>query len=205
MITLRLAAAATLAGASLMLSPGTAQAYPDGPDIVIDLSGGILVGGRTVSFDVSAEVRCDWTVSLPGGVPDGADSSRTGSGTSLSGSFETREVDERTPTTITATCVYDDADLQTLATTDTSSDVTPAFYAVGGSDVIEAATQTASASATVVLLPLSASDADAADPDDSSLLPDTGGAALSLLVLGGALVVGGAGVTYAARRRHSVR
>jgi LPXTG-motif cell wall-anchored protein len=54
---------------------------------------------------------------------------------------------------------------------------------------------TASASATVTLLPVGS--------DDGGALPDTGGSNLSLILLGGGLVLVGGGVTYMARRRQS--
>lgn len=193
MLKIRLALAAGIACAVTLLSSGVAQAYPD-CGIDLSLNSSTLVGGGTFKFTaVAGEIECDWTVTYAG-------KTRTGSGTSISGSFSTEEVSKKTTTKITASCEHEVADA--LAKTTTSAEVTPAFYSTGsGAAVQSAATQTCSVSADVTLLPKGA----APDEEDDGALPDTGGSNLWILIVGGALVVGGAAITYASRRRHTSR
>lgn len=175
---IRLAAASGLVGAVTLISAGAAQAYPD-PSIVITLPDSVIYGGDSLSYTVSAEVDCDWTVTYADGVASGVSATQTGSGTSFSGTYKTKTVSETFKSPIKATCAYDsEADASSAAT--------------------------ASASATVTLLPRGTGDDDATDDsDDNGILPDTGGANLALLVAGGALVVLGGGAVYAARRRQT--
>ena len=173
MLKFRLAAAAAIACAITLLSSGAAQAYPD-CGIALSVDNATLVGGETFTFTADApEIDCDWTAKYAG-------ETKTGNGTSISGSFSTEAVDKRTTTRIYSACEH--------------------AVVSSGSSAEAAKTQTCSVSANVTLLP---------QGDNSVLpdgvLPDTGGSNLWILVLGGALVVGGAGLTYVARRRNTSR
>lgn len=199
MIKLRLVAAAAIAAAATLLSSGAAQAYPDGPDITITIDDSILVGGNTFRFTADAgDVNCDWTITYSEGRAPGEDATRTGSGTSISGSFKTMVVTKTFKSTLTAVCRYDDGQTTGAAgKVETSNEVTPAFFSTADSaPTLQTAMQTANASAVVTLLPKGSG-------EDDGALPDTGGSNLGILFLGGALILVGGGVTYAARRRHS--
>lgn len=189
MFKLRLAAAAAIACGVTLLSSGVAQAYPD-CGISLSLNNSTVVGGKSFTFKADAgNVDCDWTVTYRG-------KTKTGSGTSISGSFSTPEVSKKTTSKIVAECTHDVG--ASFETSTTSSDVTPAFYSAKTAGTVQtAAARTCPVSATVTLLPVGVAD------EDENALPDTGGSKLWLLAVGGALVVGGAGVTYAARRRNS--
>ncbi|MEJ7635976.1 LPXTG cell wall anchor domain-containing protein [Aeromicrobium sp.] len=192
MFKIRLAGAAVIALAMTLLSSGVAQAYPD-CGISLTLSRSTLVGGGTFQFTAdSGEVDCDWTVTYDG-------KTRTGDGQTFSGSFKTDVVDKKSTSKIRATCTFDNATAGALASTSTSADVTPAFYSAGAGESVQTATQVCKVSANVTLLPRGTSPAAA----DDGLLPNTGGSNLWILMLGGALVLGGAGATYAARHRHN--
>jgi LPXTG-motif cell wall-anchored protein len=189
MTRLRLAAAGAIAGAVTLLSSGAAQAlYPD-CGIALSLTSSTVTGGESFSFTADAgDGDCDWTVTYGG-------RTKTGSGTTISGTFDTAEVSKQKTSTIKAACTHE-LSAAPSATESTSTQVTPAFYATGSSATLQAATRTCPVSAIVTLLPVGAGPADA-----DGVLPDTGGSNLWILVVGGALVAGGAGVTYAARRR----
>ncbi|MEV7398565.1 LPXTG cell wall anchor domain-containing protein [Aeromicrobium sp. NPDC092404] len=192
MFKLRLVAAAAIACAVTLLSSG-AQAYPD-CGISLTLNDSTLVGGKSFSFTADAgEVDCDWTVTYRG-------KTKTGSGTSISGSYSTPVVSKKTTTKITAACEHEISDAS--ASSASASTVTPAFYSAERSAVLPAATTVCPVSANVTLLPEGVAPDDA---EDDGALPDTGGSNIWLLVLGGALVVVGGSVTYVARRRHSAR
>lgn len=175
MTSARLAIAGVLAALFTVLGAGAAQAYPD-PTITIN--GGRLVGGGTFEFTAqSGGVVCDtFTVTYRG-------ETRTGSGTTFSGSFTTPPVTKITDTTVSATCQY------------------VSVGATGGA--------VASASAVVTLLPVGADLAPAAVDTGSNtpsgalsgILPNTGGSSLWILVVGGALVLIGGGTFVVARRR----
>lgn len=91
---IRLVAAAALAGAITVLSPGAAQAYPDcSVDIDVDRT---IIGGRTLEFRADVEgggVDGDFTATFNG-------DSASGSGSSYSDSFDTPEVDAKTNKTL---------------------------------------------------------------------------------------------------------
>lgn len=191
----RLVALASVAAAMTLLSTGAAQAYPDSPNVTI--TGATLVGGGTFSYTAQADVSCTkWTITYA--KAEGQSATQGGSGKTTSGSYDTPVVSKTTRTTIKATCDYDDGVPQVLSKGAASSDVTPAFYSTSPSTALQAVAQTASASAVVTLLPKGG-----AGNEDDGALPDTGGSNLWILVLGGALVVAGVSVAYAARRRHS--
>lgn len=189
----RLVAAAAIAGVITLLSSGAQAAlYPD-CGITLTLNNSTVVGGEKFSFTADAgDVECDWTVTYAG-------KTKTGSGTSLSGTFSTKKVSEKTTTKITAKCVHEVN--SSLSSSTASTDVTPAFYSSGSTQTLQSADRTCPVSADVTLLPKGA----APDDEEDGVLPDTGGANFWLLVIGGVLVLGGAGITYASRRRHTSR
>lgn len=195
MVKFRLVAAAMIAGVVTLLSSGVAQAalYPD-CGITLTLSSSTVVGGEKFSFVASAPsgVDCAWTVTYAG-------KTKTGNGSSISGSFSTTEVSKKTTTTIKAGCTHDiTASAQAESTA--SAEVTPAFYSSNSSATLQAAElRTCPVSAHVTLLPQGTS------PEDDGALPNTGGSNLWLLVVGGVLVIGGVAITYASRRRHTSR
>ncbi len=197
MLKLRLAVAAAIVAAATLMTAGAAQAYPD-PTITIDVNGKILVGGNTFTYKASASVDCIWTVTYADGHAPGTSPTQTGAGKSISGKYDTKVVSKTFKSPITAECKYDDAVAPAVVRVTSTNTVTPAFYSSSPSTALQTALQTASASATITLLPTPGPD----DGDDSSL-PDTGGSSLYWLIIGGALVAVGAGVAYAARRRHS--
>ncbi|KAA1395186.1 LPXTG cell wall anchor domain-containing protein [Aeromicrobium ginsengisoli] len=198
MIKLRLVAAAAIAAAATLLSSGAAQAYPDIPNVTLTISDATIVGGNTFNYKASADVECEWTVTYSEAVNGSA--TQTGNGKSLSGSYDTKVVESTFKSPIKATCKYDDNVPAVSAKIQTSNEVSPAFFSTSdAAKVLPAAIQTADASATITLLPKKGVD----DNNSGSDLPDTGGSNLWILVLGGALVVAGGGVTYAARRRHT--
>lgn len=206
MKNLRLAAAAAIALSVTLLSSGSAQAYPDSPNVTITISGATIIGGDTFDYTASADVDCEWTVTYDEAV-NGSDT-QTGSGDSLSGTFDTKVVTEVFRSDIVAECTYDDNVPAAKAKVVFENDVTPAFHSADDSSVLQAAQQNASASAVVTLLPRGGDvDDDNANNgdngDDNGVLPDTGGASFWILVLGGVLVVAGAGALYASRRRHT--
>ncbi|GAA3516728.1 hypothetical protein GCM10022234_09960 [Aeromicrobium panaciterrae] len=198
---LRLAAVAALVSGFALFAAAPAQAYPD-PAIRLTADSPVI-GGNTVNFvaDTAAlKVPCDWTVTFTAGVANGENPVRTGSGTSLSGSFESKPVSKSTPVKMTAKCLYDNAvDYGVLAPVASGNDVTPAVFSASPARALPAAIVPVFDSVTVILLPKGG----VAGEDGE--LPDTGGSNLSWLYIGGALVLAGAGVTYAARRRHSAR
>ncbi len=191
MFKLRLFVAAAVAATATLLTAGSANAYPD-PTVTIDVNGAILVGGNTFSYKASASVDCIWTVTYADGHAPGVSPTQTGSGKSISGTYKTKVVSKTFKSPITAECKYDDAVAPAVARVTGSTSVTPALYSASPSDSLQAAIQSASASATVTLLPTGGS----GDGDDGSL-PDTGGSNLYWLIIGGVLVLAGAGVTYA--------
>lgn len=191
MFKLRLVAAAAIACVFTLLSSGVAQAYPD-CGISLTLNNSSVVGGKSFKFTADAgDVDCDWTVTYRG-------KTKTGSGTSISGSFSTAEVSKKSTSKIVASCEHDGQ--AAALSSDVSSDVTPAFYSADNAAAVQNVATTCSVSAIVTLLP----EGGVAGEGDNAL-PDTGGSNLWLLLVGGALVVVGGGVTYAARRRNSAR
>jgi LPXTG-motif cell wall-anchored protein len=192
---LRLIAAVAIAGAFMMLSTGAAQAYPD-TNLTLSADSPV-VGGKVTNFEANADVTCDTlTVSFSDGKASSETTTRTGHDVdTLTGSYVTKAVDEKTSTTMTATCTYDDTNVVAPAKAK-SSGVVPAFYSTKTGSTLQAATQNLHASAVVVLLPKGGD-------DGNGVLPNTGGLRLSLLVIGGLLVLVGVGVTVASRRRNT--
>jgi LPXTG-motif cell wall-anchored protein len=106
--------------------------------------------------------------------------------------------------TLTAFCTWDPAASAPIsAPISDPSAVTPAvFTSSSSSDTLLAAPQTDPVTAQIVVGDSTAGDNAADDEgDENGALPDTGGSNLSLLAIGAGLVVVGAGVTVAARRR----
>ncbi len=185
-----LAALAALIGAlaTLVLPASTAHAYPD-PTITIEIPGDLLYGGDDVTISASASVSCEtWTMVYLG-------QTATGSGTSITNTFDTPVVQEIRRDPVTVTCVYDETAIQQSSApvgSGTASATEAAFALPGLASV--------SRSATVTLLPRGAGDGDGDDDGGlAGVLPDTGGASFWLLLAGAALVVVGGGV--ALRRR----
>ena len=195
MMKIRLIAAAVIAGTATLFSAGTAHAGYADPPITITVDDAILVGGNTFSYVADAgSVECDWTITYSDGRAPGEPAVQTGSGTSLSGTYDTKVVSKTFKSPITAVCEYDDGQTASATTGSTA----PAFYSTGsGASTLQTAIQEASASAIVTLLP------EGGNGGDGGALPDTGGSNLSLILLGGGLVLVGGGVTYMARRRQS--
>lgn len=196
MFKLRLVAAAAIACAVTLLSSG-AQAYPD-CGVSLTLNDSTVVGGKSFTFSADAgEENCDWAVTYRG-------KTKTGSGTSISGSFSTPEVSKKSTSTLSASCTHDISDdVASSAPASSASTVTPAVYSPQSASTLAQAPviRTCEVKAKVTLLPKGG----VADEGADDGLPDTGGSNLWILVLGGALVVAGGGITYAARRRHSAR
>lgn len=204
MKNLRLAAAASIAATVSVSSAGAAHAYPDSPNITINLPSSTLYGGDGFTFTAVSDVDCDWTITYNDGRASGVAAVQTGTGKSITGSYRTRVVSAKFTSPLVATCAYDDG--------------SPRPVSSGGS---VAKSSTASASATVTLLPRDSSgggdsDSDAGTgngeeggntntsnttPQDNSALPDTGGSNLWIVVAGGALVLVGGGAVIASRRR----
>lgn len=200
MKNLRLVAAMSLAAVMSALPVGSAQAYPDSPNIVISLPSAELVGGATVSFSASTDVDCEWSVTYREGRAAGEPATQTATGKSISGSFKTKKVSETFRSPITASCGYDATPPSAAGT------VSPAAFVVAAApDEVNA---TASASATVTLEPVGTTADEVAsttDSGDSGILPDTGGPAWWAMIVGAVLVVVGAGAVLASRRRHTAR
>lgn len=193
---LRLIAAVVIAGAFTLLSTGAAQAYPDGPNVSIAVPNSTLIGGKIVHFTITTDtpgLNCDWTVKFPNGVASGVNDTITGSGTSFAGSYKTKVVSGTQKHVLSATCSYSDTQTSSAPASAQSNTVTPAIYVANSGSTVQAATQTASASAVITLLPLGSG--------TSGALPNTGGSHLWVLVLAGALLVAGGGVVVASRRR----
>jgi LPXTG-motif cell wall-anchored protein len=193
---LRLVAVAAIMGGIAIFAAAPAQAYPD--VVVVLTADSPVIGGKTVHFtaDTTAHnVQCDWTVTFSDGVANGENAVRTGHGLSLSGSYHSKPVSKKTPTTMTAECLYDNAAAPVVAKISSSNAVTPALYTGKATTLQSAIVPATPDSVTVILLPVGG--------EDNGSLPDTGGSNISWLFIGGALVLAGGGVTYAARRRHS--
>ena len=194
---LRLIAAVFIAGAFTLLSTGAAQAYPPNDvEVLINIPNATLIGGKTVHFTATTNtpgLNCAWTVKLSNGAAAGVNDTLTGHGTSFSGSYKTKVVGAIQKHPLTAICAYDDTNVSS-APISHSNKVTSAVFISGSGSTLLAAPQKASASATVTLLPLNGG-------GGSGALPNTGGSNLWILVLGGALLVGGGAVFVVARSR----
>jgi LPXTG-motif cell wall-anchored protein len=187
MIIRRIAGA--LLGALLVVGGSTTAALADdyGPATIdLSVSPTELTGGETFTGTATSNKDCtSWSVTYDGGTS--STNPATGSGTSISFSFTTNPVSDVENHTVTATCTYDDgtgtSDRSTALvpisrsadiTVDPAGDVSPPTGPVGpGPD--NGGTGTTS-------------------------LPNTGGPDLWVLAAGLALLLGGAGAVFRARR-----
>ena len=148
----------------------------------------------TMTFD-SGNINCDWSLkTFHGQKPPG------GSGTTYTVTLTAPNGNGKY--VVTALCTWDPETVGSAsAPASTSTTVTPAVFsteAAASSDTLLAAPQTDTYSAELVVGdPGSGGDDDA----EGGGLPNTGGDNVALLAVGAGLVVVGAGVTIAARRR----
>lgn len=194
MFKIRLAAAGAFAGAMTLLVSGAAQGvvYPD-CGIPLTLTGATVTGGESFKFTASAgDTDCDWTVTYKS-------QSKSGSGTSISGTFSTDVVSKKSTDRIVATCVREVPGTASGPAPTTSTEVTEALFTTGPSAALQAATASCPVTANVTLLPQGLAPED--DTDDNGVLPDTGGSSFWVLLVGVGLVLTGGGLTYATRRR----
>lgn len=180
-------AAALLVG--LMSASGAQAAYED-PPIQITFSDSSPVEGDSFSVSASSgNIDCDWSTTF-NGVED------NDSGTETSSTFTAPTVDQDTDFPLTITCVYDDEAAPISATVNTNpSAVTEALF-------VPTAIQTVSRTVNVTVLSSESGDGDGSgNGDGNAALPGTGGSSQSLIWIGAGLLLAGAGVTFAARRR----
>lgn len=200
----RLAAVAAVMGAVASFWAGPVQAAPYVDVVVVLTADSPVVGGKPVNFTATTTagtIDCDWTVTFTGAASSDS-GTRSASGTSISGTFDSKVVTTSTPTSMKAVCVYDDETAVPSAASATTDDtVTPAIYTGDAGATLQAVAQASADTATVILLPVGGGDGDG---DDGSL-PDTGGFNVMWLLVGAGLLLVGGGVTYAARRRHTGR
>ena len=181
MKTLRLTLVALTAGLVTLIAPTAAQAV-DYTAPVVNVTGGsgadgVVAPGEefTINGDFGGTECNPWTAAFEG---QGAD----GSGTTFSVTFTAPE--EEGTYFINMTCTYEDA-----AETSSSAAKTVFFQAEAQLAPIRIVVGDGAGAGT----------GDATD--QSGLLPDTGGSNLMLLVAGGALVLAGAGLVAARRRK----
>ncbi len=198
-----LAALASLLLVGLTAGPANAQLSNGytGDGVVVDISGATLIGGKVVNVKIAATrtvngasepVVCN-SVSVST-QPDLVESFSGGGAASYDINLDTDVVQERTPTTVTVVCNY--TPISALGESGVASASTASLPAVSTA----CGTGCVTNSNTIVLLPVGT----AGDGQSSGILPTTGAEiGLWLLVIGGLLVVGGAGVAVAARRRNA--
>lgn len=199
-----LAALASLLLVGLSAGPANAElsnGYPNGDGVVVNISGATLIGGNVVNVKISASRTVDGVAepvvcnTVSTNTEPGLVENFTGGGAaSFDVDLDTEVVQERTPTTITVVCNYTPISAlgeSGVATASTAS--LPAVSTACGAGCV-------TNSNTIILLPLGSAD----NGNSSGILPTTGAEiGLWLLVIGGLLVVGGAGVAVAARRRNA--
>ncbi|MCW2749670.1 MAG: hypothetical protein JWR83_780 [Aeromicrobium sp.] len=184
MLKSRLMAVAFLAALVSVFGATAANAATYGPPAFTVTVNPTAIGpGDTFTVTFTSDVSCAWTLDDFQG-----QSAPAGSG-------KTYVVTLKAPTTagsytVTAECTWDPA-TTTVAKASRSHKVIPAVY-VASSDTLLAAPQTDPVSAVVTV--------GSTDSDDGSL-PNTGGSNESVLIAGAGLVLVGAAVTVAARRR----
>lgn len=208
---------AVAAAAGLLIAlPATAASAAYEDDVVTpeDVPTTVEPGG-TLTGTVSFATECiEWDAALTqdsNGTLLGADAAS--GGTEFTFSIPVPDVPDGTEATLRVECTYDDglgeeSEEQSLSGTTSPEAVTQASF------VLPTALQTATAFQTSITITADAGSGDGDDDadgggsgsgsgtgDDAGALPDTGGSNASLLAIGGALVVAGAGVTIAARRR----
>ncbi len=195
-----LAAAFSIALLSLFGFSAANAAYTQSFDV--NVNGGTVEPGASFSVTFTSTYACtSWTLNeFEGQTAPG------GSGTSYTVELTAPDAEGTYP--ISANCTWDPATVGIVAPAESSSAVVPAIYSSSAStstasnDTLLAAPQVDTANGTVVV-GSGSSDGDG-DGDDNGALPDTGGSNAKLLLIGGGLVVAGAGVAVASRRRKSV-
>jgi LPXTG-motif cell wall-anchored protein len=177
-----------------LLAASPAQAYPS---VTVRISDITVIGGHKIVITASTDpgVNCTWRLSYNAKT---GTRTVTGSGPSISHTFDTRRVSHIVHETASASCTFDDASVPTTA------------GAVGLAPAsVVAALRTVSATGNVTLLPLrnngdhddSDDDDDSDDSDDDGNLPNTGGERLAWLIIGLLLVVAGTAVVVSSRKR----
>jgi LPXTG-motif cell wall-anchored protein len=189
-------AALAVAVLSIFAAPAANAAYTP-PPFTADVPGNVGPGEEfTVTFD-SGSVNCSWSL-----VPFEGQTAPGGSGTTYTVTLTAPDSDGTY--TITANCTWDPENVNpTSAPASSSNTVTPAVYsktAAVSSDSLLAVPQTDSYSVQLVVGE-GGDDGDDDSDGKTGSLPNTGGSNFTLLALGAGLVVAGAGVTFAARRR----
>lgn len=190
-------AIAALAAAvlSIFAAPAANAAYAP-PPFSADVPSNVGPGDEfSITFD-SGNINCAWSL-----VPFHGQTAPGGSGTTYTVTLTAPSSDGTY--TITANCTWDPETVNnaSAAVSDPSA-VTPAVYSASAkTDSLLAVPQTDSYSVQLVV----GDGGDEGDGDDdgdnAGSLPNTGGSNFTLLALGAGLVVAGAGVTFAARRR----
>jgi LPXTG-motif cell wall-anchored protein len=199
MLKTRVAFVALLAGLLSTFAASAANAAYAPPPFTAEIPDGVGPGEEfTITFD-AGNINCAWSLKTFHGqkAPDG-------SGTTYSVTLIAPKGNG--DYTITARCAWDPETVNpAVAPATTSNTVTPAVFSTStdtSSDTLLAVPQTDTYSVQLVVGDggeESNGDDDAAD--ESGALPNTGGSNLTLLAAGAGLVVVGAGVTIAARRR----
>jgi hypothetical protein len=179
MKTLRVAVAAALIGAFAAFIPSPAHAQDPDPygDVTVTVSEDTVVGGTEITITATvdpSEIDCSWKLTFLG-------DERTGSGNSITETFDTPEVDEVEQHEAVAECTFN----PTVTGSGTQT-LLPAGDDDDGDDGDDD----------------DDGDGDGdGDGDDGGLLPNTGGERLAWLLIGLLLVVVGAGVVLASRDR----
>jgi LPXTG-motif cell wall-anchored protein len=189
---LRLAVAVAVVAAFSVLASSPAQAYPG---VTVTVSEATVVGGNPIEITatVDPDIDCDWELTFLGDTV-------TGSGTSITETFDTPEVDDVEQHEAVAECFFDNG-LEARGG--------------GGSRTLGASLATvevsSTGSGTQTLLPVDDDDDGDGDEDGDEdgdgdgdgggILPNTGGERLAWLVIGAMLVLVGGGVVMASRRR----
>jgi LPXTG-motif cell wall-anchored protein len=199
---LRLALAVAVVAFFTVIAPSPAQTYPA---LSVTVTESTVVGGNeiTITAVVVPAVDCEsWELTFMG-------DTRTGSGPSITETFDTPEVDEVEEHDAVATCTWDDPH-PGPGPDDNAAGVAGGggagtLGAVLGTSLAQVLVQ-ATGTGTQTLLPLDDDDDDDGngggdDGDGGGILPNTGGERLAWLVIGGMLVLVGAGVVVASRRR----
>ena len=206
-------ATATATGTVTILPAGGNGGEDDGADAVVSINGATLVGGQDFVYTATSNDKpCYWTITY-------GNQSQTPAGSTVSGTFATAEVDQRTSGTVTAICRYEtDRGGQATATATgtvtllpvgSDPDPTPAPTAQptdggstnGGGSGSDGAGGTNGGNGSDAAPAAGSSTGDSVDSGALGFLPGTGGASLWILAGGAALVLIGGGTFVAARRR----
>jgi LPXTG-motif cell wall-anchored protein len=193
----------------LASSPAQSQSYSN---VTVTVSQRTVVGGNSILIEATVDppsTECEWELSFMG-------QTETGSGSSISETFSTPEVDEEEVHYAVAICTYDDGTGSALGSVGGGTGTLGMSLAQAEVEAFGIGRQ--------VLLP---EDDDGDDDDDGDgdgdgdddgdgdgdgdgggdggdnggLLPNTGGERLAWLIIGAMLVMVGGGVVVASRRR----